>query len=78
MQWLSLLILTIGCVIQKMDIPSMQNEIIYDETKGKIEVDHNNSSDTIGVESNIKDSDSTYFTIGTGLSLIFVQVRHTL
>ena len=56
----------------------MQNEIINDETKGNMKEDHGILSDKIGSEKNTKDSDSTYFTIGTGLSLIFVQVRYNL
>ena len=56
----------------------MQNQIINAETNGKIEEDHNILSDKIGAESKNKDFDPTYFTIGTGLSLIFVQVRYSI
>ena len=61
-----------------MDIPSMQNQIINGETNGKMEEDPSVLSDKIGVESKNNNYDSTYFTIGTGLSLIFVQVRYSI
>ena len=70
-QWLSLLILTIGCVIQKMDIPNVQNSPL----KG-IE---NTLKEKIPAEENYPLSTSNaYFSFGTGISLIFVQVNFQL
>ena len=67
-QWLSLLILTIGCVIQKMDIPNVPNSPlkgIENDVKEKSPVEENNPLSTSG----------TFFSFGTGVSLIFVQVK---
>ena len=64
-QWLSLCILTVGCIIQKMDIPNIQEKFGASELKEKVSEDPKHS----------EDQKTGYFTIGTGLSLIFVQVR---
>ena len=67
-QWLSLLILTIGCVIQKMDIPNVPNsplKSIENAVKEKSPPEENNPLST----------SNAYFSFGTGVSLIFVQVR---
>ena len=67
-QWLSLLILTIGCVIQKMDIPNVPNSPlkgIENALKEKSPVEENNPLST----------SNAYFSFGTGISLIFVQVN---
>ena len=70
-QWLSLLILTIGCVIQKMDIPDIHNsplKSIENVLKEKSPAEENKPLST----------SNAYFSFGTGVSLIFVQVRFQL
>ena len=71
-QWLSLLILTVGCVIQKMDIPSFQSQSEIANPKASIE---DSTKDNNNIQSPIKTLDSTYISMSTGLFFIFVQVR---
>ena len=72
-QWLSLLILTVGCVIQKMDIPNMRSQ-----PDQRIEDINKDTSNVDDAELKFKQIDSAYITMSTGLFFIFIQVKHLL
>ena len=73
-QWLSLLILTVGCVIQKMDIPNFRSHFQIANPKEGIE---DTTKDNTNIQSKTKTLDATYISLSTGLFFIFVQVRNS-
>ena len=74
-QWLSLLILTVGCVIQKMDIPSFRSQSEIANPKARIE---DSTKDNTNILPQPKTLDSTYISMSAGLFFIFVQVRFSV
>ena len=74
-QWLSLLILTVGCVIQKMDIPSFRSQSEIANPKARIE---DITKDNTNILPQSKTLDSTYISMSAGLFFIFVQVRFSV
>ena len=68
---MSLLILTVGCVVQKLDVTN--SGTIVENISEKI----NSSINQDNMHSKNNDPVTSYFTIGTGVSFIFLQVRST-